>query len=252
VTASVVPIAAGPSLDAAVEEFLARPRLDRGTARSYAQALTRLARDLDAGGPLGQVSPEQVADAFTAAWDGVAPRTWNRHLAAVRSFRSWAAGRWPVVDLAAHLERRKENPDRTKVIDRHRIEALWERRDIPLREKTLWRLLYESAARAQEVLGLNIEDLDLDNKRGRATRKGGRVEWIQWQSGAARLLPRLVAGRTRGPVFLAERRPARTRTPAAADLCPPPAAAGCPTSAPSTCSRRPPAERPSTSSATPG
>jgi site-specific recombinase XerD len=165
VTASVVPIAAGPSLDAAVEEFLARPRLDRGTARSYAQALTRLARDLDAGGPLGQVSPEQVADAFTAAWDGVAPRTWNRHLAAVRSFRSWAAGRWPVVDLAAHLERRKENPDRTKVIDRHRIEALWERRDIPLREKTLWRLLYESAARAQEAVAALLADHDPGRRR---------------------------------------------------------------------------------------
>jgi ABC-type multidrug transport system ATPase subunit len=30
---------------------------------------------------------------------------------------------------------------------------------VPLREKTLWRLAYESAARADEVLALNIEDL---------------------------------------------------------------------------------------------
>ena len=31
---------------------------------------------------------------------------------------------------------------------------------MPLREKTLWRLLYESAARADSVLSLDIEDLD--------------------------------------------------------------------------------------------
>jgi hypothetical protein len=38
--------------------------------------------------------------------------------------------------------------------------------------------------------------------------------------GSARLLPRLIAGRPLGPLFLADRRPAPARTPAAADLCP--------------------------------
>jgi integrase len=66
------------------------------------------------------------------------------------------------------------------------IQALWERRDIGLREKTLWRLLDESAARAHEVLGLDVTDLDLDGKRVRVTRKGGNTEWIQ-QTGRARL-----------------------------------------------------------------
>ena len=43
---------------------------------------------------------------------------------------------------------------------RHEVDALLSRRDVPLREKTLWRLLYESAARADSVLSLDIEDLD--------------------------------------------------------------------------------------------
>lgn len=60
------------------------------------------------------------------------------------------------------------------MIDRHRIEALWARRDLGLREKTLWRLLYDSAARIGE-------DLDLDAKRGRAIRKGGDIHWILWE-----------------------------------------------------------------------
>ncbi|WP_188196176.1 hypothetical protein [Nonomuraea sp. SYSU D8015] len=37
-----------------------------------------------------------------------------------------------MTDLAALVERRQENTDTTKVIDRHLIEALWQRRDLPL------------------------------------------------------------------------------------------------------------------------
>jgi integrase len=41
-------------------------------------------------------------------------------------------------------------------------------------EKTLWRMLYESAARAGEVLALDVEDLDRDDPRHRAGRRGRR------------------------------------------------------------------------------
>jgi integrase/recombinase XerD len=55
----------------------------------------------------------------------------------------------------------------------------------------------------------NVEDLDLANRRARVRSKGGAVEWVFWQTGSAQLLPRLLAGRTGGPVFLAGRRPTR-------------------------------------------
>ena len=58
---------------------------------------------------------------------------------------------------------------------------------------------YESAARADEALCLNVEDL-------------------YPQSGTAQLLPRLIARRTRGPLFLTDRKaPAGTPT---LDVCP--------------------------------
>lgn len=81
-----------------------------------------------------------------------------------------------------------------------------------------WRLTYESAARAEEILTLDVPDLELVNKRGRTTAKGGDTEWIHWQTGSALLLPRLLAGPDRGPVFLADRRP--IRAVATSDLCP--------------------------------
>jgi hypothetical protein len=61
--------------------------------------------------------------------------------------------------------------------------------------------------------------LGLPAKRGRITAKGGITRWIHWPSGTARLLPRLTAGRTSGPVFPGQRRPAPARTAAAADAC---------------------------------
>jgi integrase len=95
------------------------------------------------------------------------------------------------------------------------VEALWELPDLALRERTLWRLLHESGAAVRAVLSLNIEDLDLDDRRARS----GNT-WVNWRSGTTRLLPGLIADRSRGPLFLADRRPAPARMPAAADLCP--------------------------------
>lgn len=71
---------------------------------------------------------------------------------------------------------------------------------------------------ANEILSLDIEDLDLPNKRARVRSKGGAVEWVFWQTGAALLLPRLLADRTTGPVFLADRQP--TRAVPGIDQCP--------------------------------
>jgi len=97
------------------------------------------------------------------------------------------------------------------------LAALW-RLDVGIREKTLWRLLYETAARASEILTLDIADLDRPGKRARVISKGGDTDWVYYQTGTALLLPRLLAARTRGPVFLAERAP--TRATPTLDLCP--------------------------------
>ena len=69
-------------------------------------------------------------------------------------------------------------------------------------------------------LSRNVEDVDLDNKRIRVTSKGGDTEWLHFQSGAARLLPKIIGGRPSGPLFLADRRPSPARVPAAGDICP--------------------------------
>ena len=54
-----------------------------------------------------------------------------------------------------------------------------------LRERTLGRLLYETAARADEVLRLNVEDLDVAGKRARTRSKGGDTDWLFFGSAIA-------------------------------------------------------------------
>lgn len=69
----------------------------------------------------------------------------------------------------------------------------------------------ETAARASEVLSLDVGDVDLENRRAVVRSKGGDLELLHFQTGSARLLPRLLVGRTSGPVFLTDRRPAPGR-----------------------------------------
>ncbi|TKK89369.1 sigma-70 family RNA polymerase sigma factor [Herbidospora galbida] len=194
---------AGPLLGPAVAEFLAG-RTD-ATARSYGQTLRRLRTALGEQTPLAELTPAETARAVTSAWGGAAPRTWNRHLAALRSFCAWA-GR---PDLGAELARRAEP---APAIRRGAPVHVWSGTGAAPRELALWWLLHESAAPVTRVLALNVEDLDLDDRRSRTG--------ITWRSRTAALLPALIGDRTRGPLFLSGRRPAPARAPAEGDLCP--------------------------------
>src|SRR6266487_7005013 len=72
------------TLAAAVDAFLASPR-SATTHRTYTRTLDHLARSLGPERPLAAVSSDELAAAVTELWGGLAPRTWNRHVATVRS-----------------------------------------------------------------------------------------------------------------------------------------------------------------------
>jgi len=200
---------AGVGLAAAVAAFLARPGPSPETLRKYGQTLDRLRGMLGDGLPLVALTPEAVAGVFATEWSRAAPATWNRHRAALRAFASWA-GAGP---LDGSLDRRAVPRGHKAPMPAERIAALASRTDVPLRERVFWRLLHESRAPASEVLALDVDGLDLP-----AARAGdGRITWTPATS---KLLADLVAGRARGPVFLADRRPGPGRPRPPRDLCP--------------------------------
>ena len=195
--------ASGEIVTAAVDRYLDSIKT-RTTRSSYAGTLARLVSR--AGGrDTASLLPEDYA-AVMDRWDDAAAATWNRHLSALTSFTAWA-GRQEILTAnpARRLERRKPARRSDRAIPRARLDKLLTDDRHGLRERVLWRMLYETAARAEELLSLNIEDLDLEFRRGRVTSKGGAIEYVHWATSTARLLPRLLRGRTSGPVFLADR-----------------------------------------------
>jgi integrase len=209
----------GQSVASAVDRYLDGIRATT-TRGSYAETLARLA-GLAGQRPAGALGPGDCA-AVMSRWDGAAAATWNRHLSALTSFTAWAQ-RQELLETnpARRLERRKAARRGDRSVPPARLETLFADGRHGLRERVLWRMLYETAARAEEILSLNIEDLDLEFRRARVVSKGGAVEYVHWATGTARLLPRLLRGRTSGPVFLADRRAPASgrRAPAAADVC---------------------------------
>jgi integrase len=206
------------TLGAAVDAFLGQPR-PATTARTYTRTLEQLARQLGGDRPLAGVTDDELDAAAGQLWGGLAPRTWNRHLATVGSFLAWCRRHgWPAGNLQLRADRRPAPDDDTRAIPLPELERLWARSDIPLREQALWRLLYDSAARADEVLRLDVGDLDLANRQARARTKGGHIRPLHFQTVAARMLAKLTTGRQAGPVFLTARRAAAHRVMAKADL----------------------------------
>ncbi|WP_433258454.1 hypothetical protein ACQPYK_23565 [Streptosporangium sp. CA-135522] len=57
-------------------------------------------------------------------------------------------------------------------------------------------------------------------RRRGAARADFVLETVFWDAGTARLLPRLIRGRTRGPVFVTHRRPGPGKVVSARDVCP--------------------------------
>ncbi|MBW4722451.1 tyrosine-type recombinase/integrase [Saccharothrix obliqua] len=210
-TVHELPVRTTATVKEAVAEFL--DTRTGSTAATYRVTLRVLLGDR-AGRPFAELDTAAGAAAvrarFEERWKGAAASTWNKHVSALRSaVAHWRDAELLVVDLAEGLALRKPPRPADRARGREDISGLLHDTSIPLRDRTLWSLLYDSAARSSEVLALNIEDLDLRNRRSKVRRKGDQPDdapdVIAWHTRTARLLGRLIAGRTQGPVFLTDR-----------------------------------------------
>jgi integrase len=187
--------------------------------------LDRVGRRLGADTPIRTITPRTLTRFLASEYGHLAAASWNRTVATLGSFFAYTTRQgWTPTSPAAALERHRQRSDqaahaRRRAIPEDELRAFLDA-DHPLREKTLWWILYEIAARANEVLALDVGDLDLPNRRAVVIGKGGHAELIGWETKSARLLPRLLRSRKRGPVFLADIAPAPGRQPALADLDP--------------------------------
>jgi hypothetical protein len=209
----------GMTLCHAVDAYLATlaGAEQAATRRQYGKVLRRVVAHFGPDADLTTITPESFAEWFRGEWQDSAPSTWNSSLAAVKGAVSyWTRQGWIAADPTRMLPRRRQRADRSRALDRAEVERLLTDEKYSLRDRVLWRMLYETAARSAEVLSLNVEDLELTggSRSAKVTRKGGAQDTIVWQTGTARLLPRLLKGRTSGPLFVTARK-ARVELPKA-------------------------------------
>ena len=139
-----------------------RHRRQRQRSRRQGRGLRRQAAERE--------RPTRFAAWFGQQWGERAPSRWNVSLDAVRSAAAyWQRQGWIAADPSRMLERRKPRPDRARALFRADVEQLPTREGVGLRERTLWRMLYETAARSAEVLTARPEP-----RNSRRVREVGR------------------------------------------------------------------------------
>ncbi|RCG29405.1 hypothetical protein DQ384_20325 [Sphaerisporangium album] len=215
----------------AVEHYLATLRLAEASRRVYRIALATWAWPL-----VGRTPPEgrarrgaappivplalldapgaedRLRAALTERTAAADPRTVSRELSILRGAIAWWRTRgWIGRDPLGRLRPLPAPAAVSPAPSREQLTKIF-KLPVPLREKTCWRLLYETAAPIERVLALDVDDLDLARMRVRSEPA------IRWRGGTARLLPLLLVGRTGGPVFLTGRRASPTAPPG--DRCP--------------------------------
>ncbi|MFE2294149.1 tyrosine-type recombinase/integrase [Streptomyces sp. NPDC059452] len=205
------------------------------TVRNYGIAVGKTAERLGEGRPFASVGDAEIGEALELLWGRSAVNTWNARRGAVLSWTGWCSERGYEGPKVPAWTKRLAVPDsETPARSKMAVDRLIARREVHLREKTLWRMLYETSGRAEEILGVNIEDLDFAGRRCPVKAKGARtkarrrgqaredyvLETVYWDAGTARLLSRLLKGRTRGPVFVTHRRPGPGKVVSPRDVCP--------------------------------
>jgi integrase/recombinase XerD len=202
-----------------IDDFLtdlANANKPRNTIRAYRGDLVAFAACHDAG-------PEELSAApvraFLSEIAGQAPSTRKRKRAAVASFCRWAVrhdlldaspmNRIDTVTVPKTLPRPAAADDVRAVLGA--ICSRRPRKDVPvdvLRDRVLFETAYTCGARASEVCGMHVEDLDLrlDDEHARVHGKGGTVRTVLLDDRGYVALLRLYlarSGYTSGPLFRA-------------------------------------------------
>ena len=155
-------------------------------AAVYRLTFANLAFDLGADTTVGEVTGDDLQRHLKARYVSAAPATHNRNLAAIQSLMAWAARKRLIAeDPTIGLERRKarrtvRQADQSRAISRRDLDALWGRTDVALRDKVLFRLIYET--------GLSRQRSARHRHRRRRPRRAVRAHHRQRRRLATRLL----------------------------------------------------------------
>lgn len=186
----------------ASDHYLREAGITSTSKRIYGTTLKAVGAALPSCSHLPCLTSGSLHEALEVAYGSAMPATWNRMLSTVRSFLTWAADHYVVPStLADQLPRRRHV--RSRQAPSPDVLSFCFDDTLPVRDRALWCLVYDTRLAAQSCLELDIEVVDLS--RHRVTLASGYAYWRQFTS---RLLVPVIAGRASGPLFVS----GRTRT----------------------------------------
>ncbi len=141
----------------AFEQFLESASFARRTRESYTDDLAPLLTQYGQAG-LPMLTPE-IIQAYLAHQETLAPTTYNRRLAALRSFLNFLQAQgWQTAGLLVGVERKPERTRVARALDAQRVESVLRQITDP-RDRALFWLIYDGGLRCQEALAIDIEDI---------------------------------------------------------------------------------------------
>ncbi len=204
------------TLASAFEQFLEGSSFARRTRESYAEDLAPLLAEIGQH-PVPTLTAE-ILQVFLARQDSLAPATYNRRLAALRSFTRWLHSQgWETAALLDGIGRKPEGKRTARALDAQRVESVLRRIEDP-RDRALFWLIYDGGLRCQEALSIDIDDICWLDRSIRLHGKGDRPREMFFSRAVGTLLDKYLATRghpTLGPLFVTHR---KARLPRRADL----------------------------------
>ncbi len=200
----------------AFEHFLDGSSFARRTRESYAEDLNPLLTQIGQS-PIA-VFTDEVARSFLATQEALAPATYNRRLAALRSFSGFLSDQgWLTEAFLEGIERKPEGAAAVRALDAQKVESVLRGIENP-RDRALFWLIYDGGLRCQEALAIDIDDISWPDRSIRLHGKGGRSREMFFSRTVGTFLDKYLATRsspTSGPLFATHR---KARLPRRADL----------------------------------
>ncbi|MGQ9523541.1 MAG: site-specific tyrosine recombinase XerD [Armatimonadota bacterium] len=188
------------SVDASIEEFLNYLRVEKGLAEGTLEGYARDLREFAAyAAEHGCTSPVELTASVVHSYAshlgaiGLAPRTIHRRLSPLRTFcRYLVREGFMISDPTEELEPLKLGRRLPKALTVEEMRALiqYEGPDPvqAIRDRAIIELMYGSGLRVAEAAGLDVSDVDLQERTVRCRGKGGKDRVVPFGAPAAEAL----------------------------------------------------------------
>jgi len=178
------PIRKKRQLSEFIEYLGVQRRFSERTIRAYQTDLTQLEDYLSKhNNTLLAANPSDLKSFLAQVHRSVSPRTMCRKLAAIRSFYRFVQRRGWLVQNPSEKIQFPSVPSKLPIfLNREEVETLLHtpdtRSELGLRDRGLLELLYATGIRVSELVGLNLQDLDLEAKNVKVIGKGNKERWV--------------------------------------------------------------------------